>query len=79
MHPQGAVSVLHSKTNIRSCMPHPKDPYGVGHAALQPPAAPPFTPPESLPCTMGVPWIPIGDPPEGTQSLTGAWLLSWPP
>lgn len=40
--PRSNVTVLHSKTIIRSCISHPKDPYGVGHAALQPPVRPPL-------------------------------------
>lgn len=32
--------MLHPKTTISLWISHPKNPYGVGHAALQPPAAP---------------------------------------
>lgn len=67
--------MLYPKTPISSRILHPKDPYGVGHAALQPPAAPPTSPDRLNEGVMD----PIWGPPHGTQSLTGAWLLSWPP
>lgn len=69
--------VLHSKTTTGHACHTPKDPYGVGHAALQPPAGPSL-PHLTAPLENEGDMDPHGSPSQEIQSCTEG-RLSWPP